>query len=82
MTAKAIERLGESVEGPGYLLLGLLSRSGWDVAITAGFAGDGVLVIVEHPALGRVSKQGGSVAHVAADIAEACLALSAEARLH
>lgn len=80
--AKAIEKLGDSIEGPGYLLLGLLAKNGWDVGVTAGFAGDGIIVIAEHPELGRVSKHGESVAHVAPDVAEACLALSADGRLH
>lgn len=80
--AETVERLGDSSEGPGYLLLGLLTRAGWDVAITAAFAGDGIIVVAEHARLGRVSKRGDTVAHVATDVAEACLTLSAGGRLH
>lgn len=80
--AEDIERLGESTAGPGYLLLGVLSRCGWYVAVTHAFAGDGILVVAEHPQFGKVSKSGESVAVIAPDIAEACLALSAESRLH
>lgn len=81
MVAREIEKLGDSRQGPGYLLLGLLSRYGWTVAVTSAFAGDGILVIVEHPQLGRVSKRGMSVAAIAPEIAEACLTLAAEGPL-
>jgi hypothetical protein len=78
--AKAIERLGESEAGPAYLLLGLLSRQGWFVGVTAGFAG-GILVVAEHPQFGRVEKQAASVVDIAADLADECAAMAASGPL-
>lgn len=74
--AKRLERLGETEAAPGFLLLGLLSQNGWWVGVTAGFGGNGVLVFAEHPAWGRVEKQGASVAAIATDLVEDCVALS------
>lgn len=55
-----------------YRLLDWLERLGWFVAIQAGFAGDGVLVLASRGER-RVEKQGRSVAEVAGDLVRECL---------
>ncbi len=52
-----------STQLPGYRLLELLSLSGWQVAVTAGFAG-GILVIA-HRHGHEIREQGDTVADVA-----------------
>jgi hypothetical protein len=78
---EAIEKLGDSKAGPGYLLLGLLSQRGWFVGVTGAFAG-GILVIADHPVWGRVERQGESVASIATDLVNECLTRSASGPLH
>lgn len=59
--------------GGGYALLSLLSISGWSVYEMKAFAGDGLIVVAEHPVWGRVEKLGASATEIAADLVEDCL---------
>lgn len=74
--AQAIAKLGDTEAAPGFLLLGLLSKNGWYVGVTRGFAG-GILVVAEHDVWGRVEKEGASVADIATDLVQECHALMA-----
>jgi hypothetical protein len=64
-----LERIGQSRQGPGYLLLELLSLDGWAVDVVADPDRHGG-VIVTASMFGRrsVVKHGGSVAEVAVDL--------------
>lgn len=62
-----LQRLGETREF-GYLLLELLNHAGWDVVVTAAFAGEGVLVIARGVDGIEIKRQGAKVADVAADL--------------
>jgi hypothetical protein len=66
-----------ALPGGGHLLLAQLSLEGWFVHVTASLAGDGLVVVAEHPLFGRVvSRVAGSAAEVAVEIFEEALVLS------
>jgi len=76
----ALERLGESKAGPGYLLLEMLALSDWSIVVNA--HPDGVLVSASKLGRRTVAIPGPSVAEVASTVVTRAVDQDREARRH